>query len=247
MNAVAAAGMAAALLPASTRAQESSNSPQPSATRPAAPGPARQNTFIPTDLDDLAFDRFVDLRLVARAWRTQEPGLLTDVGLQLAEGERVLLRLHKALDSGAVLELAAYLAAEHDDGATLARLDKAADGQDRTWRARLKSAQELGARCRAHLPAVRNIESLTPEGLMVHQAALRRIRTARLSGDLRAIEELDKEIDRRPEMTAHQQEHLDKVIEKAKSAVSKERTALRSTIQTMDRLSDIYSDLEHTH
>src|SRR5438309_1123415 len=62
---------------------------QPGADDPPAVRAAGEE--IPPPLQESAFERYVDLRLLGQALSSQNPGLLCDVALQLAEGERVLL------------------------------------------------------------------------------------------------------------------------------------------------------------
>lgn len=87
---------------------------------------ARAVTPPAADLNDPAFARYVDLNLLGQAWDSLDPALLTDCALQLAEGERILLRSHKAISSQQVLELATKIAAEKNDKAALDRLTSVA-------------------------------------------------------------------------------------------------------------------------
>ena len=76
---------------------------------------------------DPAVELYVDLDLLARAVREQDPAGLADAGLQLTEAERILLRSHKGgLTAAAVMRKAATLAARKHDQATLDRLASAA-------------------------------------------------------------------------------------------------------------------------
>lgn len=84
---------------------------------------------IPSDLDDPAFARHVDLLLLGTAWDNHDAALMTDVGLQLAEGERILMRPHKAVKSEQVIELATYLAGARKDKPTLLRIKKVAESR----------------------------------------------------------------------------------------------------------------------
>jgi hypothetical protein len=80
---------------------------------------------IPACRQDTAFDQFVDLTYLGQAWQELSPSKLADCGLQLAEGERVLLREHKAITAQRVLSYAIQLAGQQGDGETLVRLAKA--------------------------------------------------------------------------------------------------------------------------
>src|SRR5262249_59130687 len=75
---------------------------------------------------DPAFDRYVDLTLLQEALASRDSAQVADVALQLAEGERILLRPHKAVKADKLLALAVRLAAKMQDRATLDRLAKMA-------------------------------------------------------------------------------------------------------------------------
>lgn len=77
-----------------------------------------------TTVLDPAFEAYVSRDLLQQATGSTNPELLTDVALQLAEGERVLMRSHLGVSSEEVLRLAYRLATEE---ATKARLKKAAE------------------------------------------------------------------------------------------------------------------------
>ena len=97
--------------------------PQPAVgVTPPAAAHGYPPCIIPADLDDPAFAQHINLLLLGVAWDNQDPALMTDLGLQLAEGERILMRSHKAIRSEQVLELAANLAGDRRDRATLARM-----------------------------------------------------------------------------------------------------------------------------
>jgi hypothetical protein len=80
---------------------------------------------IPAQFQDRAFDQFASPLLLGEAWQKQDPAMLADAGLALAEGERVLLRTHKKLSADTVLRFAIALAGEQGDQPTLARLARA--------------------------------------------------------------------------------------------------------------------------
>jgi len=73
---------------------------------------------------DPAFDAFVDPALFGRAWADTDPALLTDLGLQMAEGDARLMRPHKGITSDEVLGVAAK-----DGGGEARRGDAGAAGE----------------------------------------------------------------------------------------------------------------------
>jgi hypothetical protein len=194
--------------------------------------------IIPADLDAAPFSRHVDLLLFGVAWDRQDAALMTDLGLQLADGERTLMRPHKALKSDQVLELSAYLAGERRDKITLARLAKAAEkrGDKRLRVIVVRQAQEANV-VDSH-PLADAIEDLSPAALEMHKAAIRRIRAARLAGSHQGLERLDKYFDSQTYLHKAQQEHIDKAIARAKANMPSE-PVLHDLVVILDRLAAI--------
>ena len=111
---------------------------------------------LPEEFQDPAFERFVDLHLIGSALADRDAGLLTDAALQLAEGERVLLRSHiSGLSAERLLSKAAILAAETHDDTTLQRLAKAAEAtHNQNLIGALQGAQKLTGESREAKPAL---------------------------------------------------------------------------------------------
>lgn len=193
---------------------------------------------IPVDLDDPPFARHVDLILFGIAWDNQDPALLTDLGLQLMEGERVLFRPHKAIKSQQVLELAANLAADRHDRATLARLTRVAEQRNDGPLGRLLSQLTEKAPQESDHPIAHAIEDLTPASLQAHQALIRRIRAARYAGSQEGLDKLDKYSDRLSYLHPAQQSHIDKEIKKARANI-KGKTSMHDLVVILDRLAAI--------
>ncbi|MDR0327909.1 MAG: hypothetical protein LBI05_06400 [Planctomycetaceae bacterium] len=76
---------------------------------------------------DPAFDMYVNPDTLDLARNTAEASLILDVALQVAEGERILLRPHRAVSSEDLLRLAVRIAAVKDDKITQERLKSAAE------------------------------------------------------------------------------------------------------------------------
>jgi hypothetical protein len=132
---------------------------------------------IPIDLDDEPFSRYVDLLLLGQAWDFHDSALLADLGLQLAHGEQVLFRSHKAIESESILEISANIAADRKDHATLERLKKAAAASGSK---RLAAVEETtrGPTDATHHSVGHSIEELSPHALAFHQFAIKKIRVA---------------------------------------------------------------------
>lgn len=170
---------------------------------------------------DEAFDRYVDLAVLGRAWDEMNPALLTDVGLQLAEGERVLLRPHKAVTAAKVLDEALKAAVEKKDTATLDRLAKAADRTgNKEFAGRIAAAKLLGTASRASHPALTiAIDEISLEGLAKFQAVREAIQVAKLKSDRTALSDLEKSLATEKAIPAKQREYLLKQIEDSKKAM----------------------------
>ncbi|MDR0327908.1 MAG: hypothetical protein LBI05_06395 [Planctomycetaceae bacterium] len=75
---------------------------------------------------DSGFEKMVDWELAASAASASDPVGLTDVALQLAEAERVMLRSHGSIPASTLFQLAIRAAVKRGDGETLERLAKGA-------------------------------------------------------------------------------------------------------------------------
>lgn len=95
-----------------------------SADDPAAGDPT---TAVLVATGDAGFDHFLDTERLQQALETLDGAAVTDIALQLAEGERVLLRKHASgVTPQALLDVALKLAAAAQDAETLSRIGQAA-------------------------------------------------------------------------------------------------------------------------
>jgi hypothetical protein len=217
---------------------QSAAPPVVSASNPPSVRNGYPACIIPADLDDPAFAQHVNLLLLGTAWDKQDPAMLTDLGLQVGEGERILLRPHKALKSEVILELAAHLAGDRKDRATLTRLARVADKRgDKRLAALVTQQVDVAAKINSH-PLADAIEDMSPAALETHKAAIRRIRAARLAGSREGLDALDKYFDQQVYLHKSQQEHIDKEIAKAKENIPK-NASFHDLIVILDRLAAI--------
>lgn len=191
--------------------------------------------IIPSDLNDPGFARHVDLLLLGTAWDNHDAALMTDVGLQLAEGERILMRPHLALKSEQILEFAAHLAGDRKDKPTLARLARAAEARKDPALVALVARQAAQAEAADGHPLPHAIEDISPASLEVHKSAIRRIRAARLAGNLRQLESIGKYFDEQKILHKSQRDHINNEITKAKDNLPT-GSDFRALIGTLDRL-----------
>jgi hypothetical protein len=189
---------------------------------------------------DPAFDRYVDLNLLARAWADKNAALLADLGLQLAEGERILFRPHRAVSADQVLTMAIKLAAEKREAATLARLSKALEAQRKADLAgQAAAAHKLASVSRAPDNALKvQAGGMRPEIFLLVRDTLASITAAKVAGDR---ETLDIIIDLTPTMKRvpeAQRKYLLKVATEARNSLPKDATGLDPAAEALDKLLD---------
>jgi hypothetical protein len=107
----------------------------PTPTTPTAqPGETTPQTDVPETADsilaalqDPPYDRYIDVRLLARALQEEDSERMTDLALQLVEGERVLQRPHKHLAAKALFNAALRVAILNSEKKQLSRLTQCAE------------------------------------------------------------------------------------------------------------------------
>jgi hypothetical protein len=189
------------------------------------------------DVFDPGFARYVDYGLLLKAYAGMNPELLTDVGLQLAEGERILLRPHKAFPADAILNLAVKAAVEKKDKGTLDRLAKVAEKRDSAaLKSQVAAAQKLGGQSRAIDPALLvSLDEMTPAQFLVYQELVRELRRARILGDRETMERLAKQATAATALPDKKRDYLAKAASDGLAAMPKEQVANPVT-STLDKL-----------
>jgi hypothetical protein len=174
----------------------------------------RGSRDLPSELQDPAFDTYVGLGDLGRAWDELDPVRLTDVGLQLAEGERVLLRPRQGpLTADRLLELAARLAGERHDRATLERLGRAAERLgDKALTGQVAAAQRLASGSRDLDPAeLVSADQIDPQAYQLYRGYLLDIEGAGLLGDRKELQQIAGELPELRALPASQIESLRKL------------------------------------
>ena len=166
----------------------------PVATQNSLPQP---RYTIPSEMADPAFERFVDLKLLGDAYSYNDPVLMVDVGLQLLEGERVLLRSHHGLKGTDVLDVALRMATGQNDTATLDRLTKVAEKTgDKSLADKLTVSRQLASQTRAAAPPIpEDDESLSSDDIQTLQEQMHRLERAQALGDVPALRMLQTELE----------------------------------------------------
>lgn len=176
---------------------------------------------VPEDLKDPAFDRYVDLRLAGDAIMQLDAALATDVALQLAEAEHVLLRSHRGASSDQLFWLAARIAVVKHDKASLQRLIKAAGAAKLEKLATKIAAQsKLLGESRAIEPAhVVSILETKPEAFALYRSWLQRIDYAKAFADREELSILENSLSGVPEFSKEQIGRLRVAIRAANAAL----------------------------
>ncbi|MDR2439313.1 MAG: hypothetical protein LBE12_08090 [Planctomycetaceae bacterium] len=147
---------------------------------------------------DPAFDRYIDIAFLGLAWETQDAGALTDAALQLAEGERILLRSHKTFTSKAVLEKALAVATDQKDTATLERIAKIAKAKgDESLAAKVTQTIKLAATSRAITTSYNPVKENKTDYYFINTSAL--IERVRVTGDKKALADIAEDIKKNKE------------------------------------------------
>jgi hypothetical protein len=204
------------------------------AANPAAYLPAQT---IPPELADPAFDRYVDLGLLARAWQRHDASLMADVAIQVAEGERILQRRRRALSAATLLELSARIATDSHDKALLERLGQIADSLGQTaLKAQLAAALKLGGEARAIDPgATVSVHEMSPRVYREFHRLKRQIEAARIGENADALDRLQRRLAGEKQLPEKHRRYLDKLIGESRTALAA-HPQRQSSIVLMDKL-----------
>lgn len=191
--------------------------------------------LVPSELHDRAFDRYVDLRLIGDAWASLNADRLVDVALQLAEGERVLLRSHKAISSADAFRLAAKMALGQGDLGTLARLEKVAKARgDSALTSQLAAGAKLGQASRDAESGVRiSVAETSQAEFALLQACHRDLKRAHLSGDANTLQILSRSIPNLPLLSPAQKEQLKKAADQPTPQLDAKAAQLQKSLHLL--------------
>ena len=144
---------------------------------------------------DPAFDKYVDAELMDAAVQAADPALMTDIALQLAEGERILLRSHKGISSGDMMKAAAKLAAVKGDKATEARLKNVAEKLGKSELvAELASFAKLDGASRSAVPVPKFSTNDDKEAEETVKEIIKAIEEACLIQNVSELDEIEKTV-----------------------------------------------------
>ena len=178
---------------------------------------------VPAELQDPAFDRYLDLIRLKDAVRDAGAGELTDLALQMLEGERILLRNHRSGITGKFLLLkAADRAAYSGEPADLIRLGAAAEKlQESDLIAQVRNKQKLIDTSRSVAPAFTvSVTNTEADSLFDLKGWVDVVNMAASLGDRPVLELLKSELPRSPRLSQEQQDAIIGRIEEALQAIT---------------------------
>ena len=151
---------------------------------------------IPSNLADPAFKHFVDMNLLGDAYINNDAALMVDVGLQLMEAERVLVRSLDGLTAKDILDVGLRMAGEQHDTVTLDRLNKVAEKLgDKEFSAKLAISLQLASQSRAAAPPIPEAsDKLSLNDVFTLREQVLRLERARAVGDLQDLQKLQAEL-----------------------------------------------------
>jgi hypothetical protein len=207
----------------------------PSVEALRAASSADQGELNPTMIRDPAFDQFVDLAPLSSALTKRDASHLTDIALALAEGERVLLRAHKAISAKAVFEVAIDVAVERREMESISRIKKAAESlhaPDLVSRA--EAAARLTSNSRSRESEIRlSVLDTSPDSFATAKGLLEEIHRATVLKDSHALAEIASRIDAFEGIGNEQRAGLRELADDARSAIPKEPGKAQRALQRL--------------
>jgi hypothetical protein len=227
-------------LPFWVSAQQAQPAPQSAPAQAAAPSEDQTAMVnpLPEQLDDPAFHQYVDIALLGQAWSKKDADLMTDIALQLAHGEKILMRPHKAGSAQDMLNLAASIAGRSANKQALERISKAAKqlGYDKVADA-ASSAERLASASRKDEPALQvSIDQAQSADVANFGLAVDRIRSAELLRDKAMLDEAASGVDQVKGLNNQQRDYLKKLLGSARSAVGDKDASENSVATTISKL-----------
>jgi hypothetical protein len=194
-------------------------------------------TAIPAELQDPAFDYYVDLSLLGTAWIDLDPALLTDLALQFSEGERVLLRPHRAIESGELMEIAIRTAAVKMDTKTLERLQKAvARSDNKELATELEKAKKAVAEETGTSAWMLPVATTSALEFARYKGMLQDIEAAIVVRDQATLEKLQTELKQMTDLPAEHREKLEGKVTQALEQFQDSEQEVSKAAQVLDKL-----------
>ena len=192
---------------------------------------------VPVELQDPAFDYYVDLGLLGDAWVKLDPELLTDLALQFAEGERVLLRPHRAIRGADLMEIAIRTAAVKSDTKTLERLEKAVQRTDnKELAAELANAKNRLTNAEGESAWMLPVATTSAQDFATYKGMLQDIEAAIVVRDVGTLETLHEELKAMTGLPATHREKLDSKVSQALEDFKGAEEGVSKAAKVLDKL-----------
>jgi hypothetical protein len=207
-------------------------------TPPADGSQAAAEYVLPEKFDDPAFRQYVDITLLEPAWKGKDADLMIDLALQLAEGEKVLMRPHKAGSSRDLLKLSSAIASHKSDAKTIARIEKAAKALKLDDLA--AGASKLAGTSRKAAPAAMvSLEQANLDEIAEYGSLLDSVHSAEILRDKATLDEIEKSLDQNKSLSDAQKTYVVKTINDVRSSIrdaGKDDTSQNSIATTISKL-----------
>jgi len=160
-------------------------------------------------LDDAAFHRFFDVLQFVEAVRAGDAEVALDLALQLAHGEKVLLRKHRGLSSSEALEVVLTVAVERRNDKALDRLARAAEqlGLDGITQ-RIEARRKLDQQSRSDSRIIIDLAQADQFDFHLVKSLIEEAHIARMTGDAARAQRLVEHIQRFESLTPQVKEQL---------------------------------------
>lgn len=220
----------------SVSAQDAANPAGADADAPSAADVAMDRAMR-EQLDDPAFRQYVDITLLQPAWVAKDAELLTDIALQLAQGQKVLMRPHKAGSAEDMLKLASSIATKKGDKDVIARIEKAAKTHNfEDVAGEASKASKLAAAPRKAEPALMvSLDRTKPGDVADFGILVDGVHSAEILGDKAWLDEVDGRVGHYNNLSTSQRDYIKKVIGEARSTMT-DKMKDNSVVTTIGKL-----------
>lgn len=222
------------LEPSQAAAQEPAESPTEEVVEVEAENEGHAAPAIPGELHDAAFESHVSAISLAEALSSLDPGMLADVSLQLAEGERILGRPNRVTPAERIFALAVRAAAEKGDKQILERLKSRAKELDRDELSGIvEGVLGLAGAARDEDPATKLGLKEGSDARDAFELLLEDITSARLLSNGNALDGIDGGLETFNVLNAEQISYLRELIAKARTGLDNENDAELEAMQKL--------------
>ena len=148
-----------------------------------------------SQVSDPIFDQYVDLGRMDAAWTFLDAEALADIGIRLAEAERILFRKHPAISSEEVLKVAVRTAGVTKKTEVLDTISKYADERsNEKLQEQVTVAKQLAGMTRSVAPRL-SLDDVTLGAFIAYKQAQHDLNAARVYGSLAMVKDLKEQLD----------------------------------------------------